>query len=79
MELRYYGWQKFLSQLENKTIITQMSKKLDLTYSHTVEITRLLVINGLITIQKKGRTKQITMTKKGLQAQELILRLNQLT
>ncbi len=42
-----------------------LAKEVDCTYSHAVKILQALEKLGLVTFEKKGRTKLIKLTKKG--------------
>ena len=44
---------------------TQVSKKIDCTYSHTVKLLSELETLGLVTFKKQGRIKVITLTEDG--------------
>lgn len=51
---------------------TVLSKEADCTYSHTIKILELFKEMGIVTFEKKGRVKHITLTKDGLDiAQDL--------
>jgi len=43
-----------------------LAKEVDCTYSHAVKILQSLERLNLVTFEKKGRTKLIKLTKKGL-------------
>jgi len=43
-----------------------LAKEVDCTYSHAVKILQSLERFNLVTFEKKGRTKLIKLTKKGL-------------
>lgn len=77
LTLRYFGWQNYLIKLKNGDIITQMSKKLDLTYTHASDITRLLKISNLIVTVKKGRIKRVFLTPAGEEVQINLLKIKQ--
>lgn len=42
-----------------------VSKKIDTTYAHTVKILSKLEEGGMVTSEKKGRKKILTLTEKG--------------
>jgi predicted transcriptional regulator len=49
----------------NKCYASNIAKEVDCTYSHTVRIIQQLEKEGLLTFDKTGRIKTITLTKKG--------------
>lgn len=49
-----------------------LAKEVDCTYSHAVKILQCLEKLGLVVFEKKGRTKLIKLTKKGLEIAESI-------
>lgn len=48
-----------------KTYASNLAKKADCTYSHTVKILDNFQRIGLVEFKKKGRIKYITLTKQG--------------
>ena len=48
-----------------KKYASTLAKDVDCTYSHCIRILQELERQGLITFEKQGRTKMITMTKSG--------------
>lgn len=44
-----------------------LAKEVDCTYSHAVKILQCLERLGLVVFEKKGRTKLIKLTKKGME------------
>jgi len=49
-----------------------LAKEVDCTYSHAVKILQSLEKLGLVVFEKKGRTKLIKLTKKGMEIAEYI-------
>ncbi|PIN93634.1 hypothetical protein COU54_02315 [Candidatus Pacearchaeota archaeon CG10_big_fil_rev_8_21_14_0_10_31_24] len=49
-----------------------LAKEVDCTYSHAVKILQCLEKLGLVVFDKKGRTKLIKLTKKGIEIAENI-------
>lgn len=49
-----------------------LAKEVDCTYSHAVKILQCLEKLGLVVFEKKGRTKLIKLTKKGMEIAEHI-------
>jgi len=49
-----------------------LAKEVDCTYSHAVKILQTLEELGLVSFEKKGRTKIIKLTKKGSEVAEHI-------
>ncbi len=54
-----------LKKNERKRYASVLAKEVDCTYSHTVRILQELEKRGLITFDKRGRLKVITLTKEG--------------
>ncbi len=44
---------------------SNLAKKVDCTYSHVVKILQEMEKAGLVSFDKKGRTKMLKLTKKG--------------
>ena len=51
---------------------SQLAKEVDCTYSHAVKILQTLEEMGLVSFEKKGRVKIISLTKKGIDVAEHI-------
>jgi predicted transcriptional regulator len=51
---------------------SQLAKEVDCTYSHAVKILQTLEELGLVSFEKKGRSKIIKLTKKGTEVAENI-------
>ena len=49
-----------------------LAKEVDCTYSHAVKILQTLEILSLVSFEKKGRIKIITLTKKGKEVADAI-------
>jgi len=49
---------------------SSLAKSVDCTYSHVVKILQHMEDSGLITFQKTGRLKLLTLTKQGQQVAE---------
>ena len=60
---------------QNKCYASNIAKKVDCTYSHTVRIIQQLEKEGLLTLDKEGRIKAITLTKKGREIAETLKKL----
>lgn len=58
-------------ELKEKSIY-RISRKVDSNYQHTKNILRKLSDIGVITLEKKGRINEVTLTKKGVKIQNLI-------
>jgi len=54
-----------LNDPSSEKYASAISKKVDCTYSHTVRILQRMENEGLITSNKKGRKKEISLTEKG--------------
>ncbi len=78
MDIRFFGWTQYIKILKDGNIITQISKKIDCSYSHAVGLTNLLEKNKIIITKKKGRAKHLYLTLKGQKIQECLLIINQL-
>lgn len=52
-----------------------LAKEVDCTYSHTVRTLQELEKKGLLTFEKRGRLKLITLTKTGKEVAELFEKL----
>ena len=51
---------------------SMIAKRTDTTYSHTVSLINIFEKAGLVVFEKKGRTKIISLTKKGLELQSYL-------
>jgi predicted transcriptional regulator len=58
-----------------KCYASNIAKEVDCTYSHTVRIIQQLEKEGLLTFDKAGRIKTITLTKKGKDISENLKKL----
>jgi len=68
--------EKVLTSILLKTnTAVKISKKINSTQSSVIEILRILESYNLITKEKIGRVKIITLTEKGKRAQELLIEL----
>jgi DNA-binding MarR family transcriptional regulator len=54
-----------LINTQKETYASSIAKKIDCTYSHIVKILKEMEYNGVVTFEKRGRLKIITLTKKG--------------
>ena len=54
-----------LKAAKGSVYATILSKESDCTYSHTIKILDILKTYGLVTFEKKGRIKMITLTDDG--------------
>ena len=52
-----------------------IAKEVDCTYAHTVRVLQEMEKYKLITFKKSGRRKMITLTKKGKEISELLVKL----
>jgi predicted transcriptional regulator len=60
---------------QSKCYASNIAKEVDCTYSHTVRIIQQLEKEGLLTFDKAGRIKTITLTKKGREISETLKKL----
>lgn len=51
--------------ITSKSYASELSNKVDATYSHTVKILQRLEKNGLVSFEEKGRKKEVTLTDEG--------------
>jgi len=61
-------WEKIIDLInckETKTIMF-ISKELDITYTHVMKIIKEMKDIGIVKVKKKGRTRCIKLTPKGL-------------
>jgi len=77
MKLKYNTWVRVMYELFIKDNIskTDIMKKVDCTYSHTLAVVRKLKENDLISISVIGRRSVIDLTKKGKEVAELCYKL----
>jgi len=62
-----------LKNLKGKNIYaSSLAKKVDCTYSHVVKILQQMEKSGLINLEKQGRLKLLSLTKKGSEMAEHI-------
>lgn len=66
------AWIEIFDSIEDGIIISNVSKKARLTFSHTVKVLKLLEDNKYIQTVVKGRTKCIAFTAKGLRMKKKI-------
>lgn len=70
-------WQRIMlnisqtEKLKEKSIY-RISRRVDSNYQHTKNILAVLSDIGVITLEKKGRINEVTLTKKGINLQNLI-------
>lgn len=50
---------------QNSSYASELSSKVDTTYSHAVKIMNRMKAAGLVTSQRKGRKKEYMLTEKG--------------
>jgi predicted transcriptional regulator len=62
----------------NSTYASNLAKVVDCTYSHVVKILQEMQKAGLVTFEKRGRLKVLTLTKKGVEVASYIDKLNNL-
>ncbi len=67
-----------LKNSKDNIYASTVAKTIDCTYSHVVKILQEMEKAKLVTFQKKGRLKIITLTKKGLEVAECIEKLRHL-
>jgi predicted transcriptional regulator len=60
---------------QSKCYASNIAKEVDCTYSHAVRIIQQLEKEGLLTFDKEGRIKTITLTKKGREISETLKKL----
>ncbi|NQV08338.1 winged helix DNA-binding protein [Candidatus Woesearchaeota archaeon] len=63
---------------KNETYASALAKQIDCTYSHVVKILQEMEKADLISFEKTGRLKILTLTKKGTEVAECIDRARQL-
>jgi predicted transcriptional regulator len=62
----------------NSTYASNLAKVVDCTYSHVVKILQEMQKAGLVSFEKQGRLKVLTLTKKGVEVASYIDKLNNL-
>jgi predicted transcriptional regulator len=62
----------------NSIYASNLAKVVDCTYSHVVKILQEMQKAGLVTFEKRGRLKVLTLTKKGVEVASYIDKLNNL-
>ena len=67
-----------LKNAKDNIYASTVAKTIDCTYSHVVKILQEMEKAKLVTFQKKGRLKIITLTKKGQEIAEHIERIRHL-
>jgi predicted transcriptional regulator len=67
-----------LRQSKNQVYASSLAKQIDCTYSHVVKILQELERDGLVSFDKQGRLKLLTLTKKGTEVADHIDRIRQL-
>ena len=67
-----------LRQAKNQVYASSLAKQIDCTYSHVVKILQELEKDGLVSFDKQGRLKLLTLTKKGTEVADHIDRIRQL-
>jgi len=65
MEIKMPYWQKIIMGVERYDISSNISKYLDITYSHVVKILSEFERKGWIKTEKTGRIKLLQLTKEG--------------
>ena len=61
-----------LKNTKNAIYASTLAKQVDCTYSHVVKILQRMQEAGLITFEKQGRLKLLTLTRKGSDVAEHI-------
>ncbi|AOV95151.1 hypothetical protein AQV86_04485 [Nanohaloarchaea archaeon SG9] len=61
-----------INKSDQEVFNSLISRKIDTTYSHTVEIVQTLEKEGLIETEKAGRKKVSTLTSKGRECAEAL-------
>ena len=67
-----------LRQAKNQVYASSLAKQIDCTYSHVVKILQELEKEELVSFDKQGRLKLLTLTKKGNDVADHIERIRQL-
>lgn len=61
-----------LKNAKSEIYASSLAKQIDCTYSHVVKILQQMETSGLISFDKQGRLKLLTLTKKGSEVAEHI-------
>ncbi len=61
-----------LKNAKSEVYASSLAKQIDCTYSHVVKILQQMESSGLISFDKQGRLKLLTLTKKGTEVAEHI-------
>jgi predicted transcriptional regulator len=61
-----------LKNAKSEVYASSLAKQIDCTYSHVVKILQQMETSGLISFDKQGRLKLLTLTKKGAEVAEHI-------
>ncbi len=64
-----------LKNSKNEIYASTVAKSIDCTYSHVVKILQEMEQAKLVSFNKQGRLKLLTLTKKGLEVAEMIEKL----
>ncbi|MFC1723830.1 winged helix-turn-helix domain-containing protein [Nanoarchaeota archaeon] len=67
-----------LNSIKNDIYASSLAKQIDCTYSHVVKILQEMADAGLISFDKQGRLKLLTLTKKGQEVAEHIEKIREL-
>lgn len=67
-----------LKNSKTEIYASTLAKQIDCTYSHVVKILQTMEKEGLVTFEKEGRLKLITLTKKGDAVAENIIKIKML-
>jgi predicted transcriptional regulator len=59
-----------LRNSQNEMYASTLAKKVDCTYSHVVKILQEMNKSGIVSFEKQGRLKILTLTKKGQEIAE---------
>jgi len=60
---------------KDKPYVSTLAKDVDCTYAHVVKVLQKMERNGLVTFQKQGRLKILTLTKKGTDVADMIYKI----
>jgi DNA-binding MarR family transcriptional regulator len=63
---------RYLNRYSDDVYQSQVSKELDVTYSHTVKIMESLRSDGFVSFRSEGRIKFVSLTVKGKALADLI-------
>ncbi len=67
-----------LNAIKSDIYASSLAKQIDCTYSHVVKILQDMLDADLITFDKQGRLKLLTLTKKGQEVAEHIEKIREL-